>query len=139
MIEKGKVIRIDNDKIIVELDQKRGCAHCHISHCCTSTSSPKRQLSLKYSDKQLKPGDWIEIETPAKSLLSAAFLVFIFPLIISTAVYMIVLNFSNRSGLALLSFFVCFILSEGLVAIIDRLIGRSIYFEPKIIRKVVKP
>ena len=136
MIEKGKVIQVDKDRIVVELDQKSGCAHCHINHCCASTGSPKRQLSLKYNDNQFKPGNWVEIETPAKSLLSAAFLVFIFPLIISTAVYIIVLNISNRSGLALFSFFGCFILSEGLVAIIDRLFGHKRYFEPKIIQKL---
>lgn len=137
MIEKGQIIQIDNDRIHVEVDQKSGCAHCHINHCCTTTGSPKRRLSLKYSDKQLKPGDWIEIETPARSLLSAALLVFILPLILSTAVYIIVMNVSGRSGIALFSFFACFIFSEGIVALIDRLFGHKSYFEPKVIKKTI--
>jgi positive regulator of sigma E activity len=138
MIEKGQVVRVEGDRIIVELDHKGGCAHCSISHCCTSTIPPKRQLNLKHAGDPLKPGDWVEIETPAKSLLSAALLVFILPLIISTAVYAAVMNLSNRSGLALLSFFASFLLSIGLIGVIDRTIGKSRFFEPVIIRKMEK-
>jgi positive regulator of sigma E activity len=138
MIEKGHVVRIEGDRIIVELDHKGGCAHCSINHCCTSTITPKRQLNLKHPGSPLKPGDWVEIETPARSLLSAALLVFILPLIISTAVYIAVMNLSNHSGLALLSFFASFVFSIGFVAVIDRTIGKSRFFEPVIIRKTVK-
>jgi positive regulator of sigma E activity len=135
MIEKGQIVKVEGDKIIVELDHKSGCAHCSINHCCTSTSTPKRQLKLKHTGDVLQPGDWVEIETPAKSLLSAALLVFILPLFISTAVYIAVMNLSNRSGLALLSFFASFVLSIGLIAVIDRTIGKSRFFEPVIVKK----
>ena len=138
MIEKGKVIQIENNRVIVELDHKGGCAHCSINHCCTSTTTPKRQLDLKHTGGSIKTGDWVEIETPAKSLLSAALLVFILPLIISTTVYITVLILSNRSGLALLSFFASFFLSIGLIAVIDRTIGKSRFFEPVIIKKTTK-
>ena len=138
MREKGQIVEVEGDRIIVELDHKDGCANCSINHCCTSTSTPKRQLKLKHTGEVLHPGDWVEIETPAKSLLSAALLVFILPLIISTAVYIIVINLSSRFGLALLSFFASFVLSIGLITVIDRTIGKSRFFEPIIIKKSTK-
>jgi positive regulator of sigma E activity len=138
MIEKGEIVKVEEGRIIVELDHKGGCAKCSISHCCTSTNTPKRQLKLKHTGNSLKSGDWVEIETPAKSLLSAALLVFILPLIISTAVYIAVMNLSNRSGMALLSFFASFVLSIGLIGVIDRTIGKGRFFEPVIIKKIPK-
>ena len=134
MKETGIVISVEGDTANVTLNYHGGCKSCGLHGVCTTTGSGRRQLSLDRDSHPLKPGDSVEIETPARSLLTAAFLVFILPLIISAAAYAITWNLTQRNGIALAAFFGAFILTEGFVALIDRIFGKRSFFKPKIIR-----
>jgi len=134
MKETGKVISVNGTEAVVSLNYHGGCKSCGLHGVCTATGTGKRQLSLDRGSHNLKPGDSVEIETPARSLLTAAFLVFILPLIISSAAYAIVWNITSSNGISLGSFFGAFILTEGFVALIDRIFGRRSFFKPKIVQ-----
>jgi positive regulator of sigma E activity len=103
---------------------------------CHSSGPGIRELKLKLPGSHYHTGDRIEIEIPARSVLTASFLVFILPLLLSIGTYFIVMSFTDKTGYGLLGFFGCFILAEFLVAGIDRIFGRGRYFEPRINRRL---
>ena len=136
MKEVGKIMRIEEGKGFIQLEVKGGCRHCGMNAYCHSTGTGTRELMLGLGGKEFAPGDLVEIETPARSLLMAAFLVFILPLFVSMAAYFVAHSLTGRSDVGLFSFFGCFILAEALVAWIDRSFGRGRFFEPRIVRRV---
>jgi positive regulator of sigma E activity len=134
MKETGKVIRVQGNEAIVTLNYHGGCKSCGLHGVCTVTGTGNRELSLDKGPHKLESGDIVEIETPARSLLTASFLVFILPLIVSAAAYMVAMRITRSNGISLASFFAAFILTEGLVALIDRFFGKGNFFKPKIIQ-----
>jgi positive regulator of sigma E activity len=133
MKEEGRIIKIDGQRVVVQLEAKGACSSCGMSHFCHSSGSDSREMSLEYHGTGISQGDLVEIETPARSVLSAAFLVFIFPLILSIIAYSIVYYATKSTGYGLIGFFGCFVLSELLVALFDRSFGRGKFFEPRIL------
>jgi positive regulator of sigma E activity len=136
MKETGTVIRMKGGQAVVTFGTHEGCGTCGLHGVCTATGGGRRELILEPGPFHLKTGDRVEIETPARSLLTAAFLVFILPLIVSASAYMIAWKFTGRNGPALAGFFGGFVLTEGLVALIDRMAGRRRFFKPRICRKL---
>ncbi len=138
MKEFGEIVRIEGRKGIIQLESKGGCKSCGMNTYCHSTGESTRELELELEGREYKPGDVVEIETPARSLLTAAFLVFILPLLLSTAAYFIAHAFTKSTGLGLISFFGCFIVSEFLISWIDKSFGRGRFFQPRIVRRISK-
>lgn len=136
MREWGRILRIEEGKGIVQLDSRGTCKSCGMNTYCHSMGTGKRELTLELEGKEYVPGDSVEIETQARSLVTAAFLVFILPLILSIAAYFIMHGLTGRSDIGLAGFFGCFVLSELFVAWIDRSFGRSKFFQPRIVRKI---
>ena len=138
MKEKGTVVRIEEDECIVEVDPQGECSHCSMNSCCKTMGTGKRELTLKRENLEMHPGDVVEIETSTRGFLTAAFLVFIFPLILSMTAYLIIDAQTGNSGWATAGFFVCFVLSEIMIGQLDRLLGRKKLFEPRIVRRLEK-
>ena len=136
MIETGKVVRIEEGKGVIQLESKGGCKSCGMNAICHSTGTSTRELKLELGGEKIIPGDIVEIETPARSVLTAAFLVFILPLLLSMAAYFIVYSSTGSTGLGLAGFFGCFILSEFIIAWIDKSFGRGRFFEPRIVHRL---
>lgn len=136
MRELGKLVRIEEGKAVIEMESKGGCKSCGMNNYCRATGTGNRELKLGMEGQGYYPGDIVEIETPARSVVTAAFLVFILPVILSIVAYFIVNKLTGHNGYSLLGFFGCFILSEFLIAGIDRTIGRRRFFEPRIVRRV---
>ena len=136
MREVGRVIRIEGNRGIIQMDAKGGCRSCGMNMYCQSTGSGNRELSLELGEGVYSPGDIVEVETPARSYLMASFLVFILPLILSMAAYFVVFTLTKQTGYGVMGFFSCFILSEFLIAGIDKLFGRKRFFEPMIVRRI---
>jgi len=134
--ETGKIVDIREGQFIIEVDEGDGCRTCELRHTCRSMGTGKRELKIRRDKYDYKPGDFIEIETSPRSLLTAAFLVFILPLLISIASSLTLYILTGRTGIAFIVFFVSFIVAEILVKAIDRMVGGSSFFEPKIVRKI---
>jgi len=136
MRETGFITEINGDKARVQLDFKGGCKGCSMNGVCKADGTGKRQLELSTGNISLQIGDNVEIETSPRSLLTAAFLIFILPLIFSFGAYFLVFHFTASRGLGLLGFFASFGLALLLVSIIDKTAGNGKYFQPVIIKKV---
>ncbi len=136
MKEFGTVLRVEENDCIIEIESQGECSHCSMSTCCSGTEKGKRELTLKRRDMKINPGDVIEIETPARGFYTAAFLIFIFPLVLSMIAYMIIENQTGSSTSAIIGFFGCFVLSEIIIGWIDRFFGRKKVFEPRIVRRL---
>lgn len=136
MRETGRIREIKGSRAVVELAFKGGCASCSLSGICKTDGAGRRELELEAGHLELRPGDSVEIETAPRSMLTAAFLVFIFPLALSFGAYMLVARIGGSSGLALAGFFLAFALALLAVSLIDRRAGRTRFFEPKIVRRI---
>lgn len=136
MKEIGTVIRIEKNNCVIQIEPEGGCSHCSMNSCCKGMGTGKRELTLKRGNLEIHPGDVVEIETSTRGFLTAAFLVFIFPLILSMTAYLIIDAQTGNSGWATVGFFVCFVLSEIMIGQLDRLLGRKKLFEPRIVRQI---
>jgi positive regulator of sigma E activity len=138
MRELGVIVRIEEGKGVIHLDSRGGCKSCAMNRHCHATGTGKRELRLGLGGRDYAAGDVVEIETPARSVVTAAFLVFIVPLVLSIATYFLVFSMTASTGQGLLGFFGCFVLSEVLIAWIDKVFGRRQFFEPRIVRRIEK-
>ncbi len=135
MRETGQIVEIQKDGVIISFDSSGGCAKCELNHCCQSTGSGKRQIKIHTESHGYKPGDLVEIETRARSMLTAAFLVFILPVVLAFISYNLISKITQSQSYSLIGFFVIFMIAEILVVIIDRIWGKKKFFEPAIIKK----
>ena len=136
MRELGEIIRLDDGKGVVRMDPHGGCEKCGLNGFCHATGSGKRELVLSLGGKDYKRGELVEIETAPGSVITAAFLVFIFPLILSITAYAVVSGKTVREGYPILAFVLTFVVAELMVMTIDRLFGRKQFFQPRIIKRV---
>jgi len=78
MIERGKIISVENQKALVELEENAACGGCGI---CKS-SDGKRELTVELPQgKDFEPGQQIRIEISSAETLKGGFAIFIIPLI----------------------------------------------------------
>ncbi len=138
MKELGRIISIENSSGIVELSPHGGCKNCAMNNVCHTTGEGKRVLPVRLRGEIYNPGDTVEIETPARSHIMAAFLVFILPLILSIAAYGLVYTTTKSQGYGIAGFAAAFVLSEFLIAWIDKHFGKSRFFEPFIVQRLGK-
>ncbi len=135
MKETGIVTETTPDEILVSMNQNTGCASCLLAHCCQTTGTGKRQIKITSPGHPFQKGDNVEIETQGKSMLTAAFFVFILPIIIASLVYTVFIKQFNNQDLAIFGFFAGFALAEGIIFLFDKIFGKSTFFQPQIIKK----
>ena len=102
------------------------------------TGPGKRQIKIHTDIHGYKPGDFVEIETRARSMLVAAFLLFILPVVLAFTSYTIISQTTQSQSYSLIGFFTTFIFTEILVVIFDRIWGKKKFFEPTISKKESK-
>ena len=136
MRETGLVTRIDGKRAVIELAFKGGCKSCSLSGICKADGTGKRELDLPAGHLTLSPGDTVEIETAPRSLLTAAFIIFIFPLLLACGAYFLTVRLGGSSNLGLAAFFASFIIAMLVVSLIDKAAGRGRFFEPRIVRRI---
>ena len=88
MVQRAKVIGLDNDLAKIEVSRKAMCDGCHKMQCsgkCAMSglmSSGSKMTALAVNKADAKVGDTVEISTSDKEVLGAAAIVFILPLAI---------------------------------------------------------
>ena len=135
MREKGKIKSIENGKAVVELNAGDSCQSCQLKGCCHAVGGTNRVLHVDNPGEKYQPEDWVEIETSPGSFLTAAFMVFLFPLFLAFIAYFIVSSSVDQQK-GMLAFWSSFIIAELLVVLFDRTVGRKKRFQPKIISKI---
>ncbi len=103
MENTGTVISSDHDKIIIQMDGAggSGCATCGSKHAC-SPSQGARFVELK-QHTTFKEGDRVKLEMGEARSIGLAFLLFILPLLIIIAAYVIFSSLKMSEGLSILS------------------------------------
>lgn len=79
MIEKGVIVKIKGDKATVQFDRKSACDKCHM--CAVTKDSMKVQVVVK-NTLNLNVGDYAAVEMGKRFVLTAAFIVYIIPLVL---------------------------------------------------------
>ncbi|HUV39574.1 MAG TPA: SoxR reducing system RseC family protein, partial [Planctomycetota bacterium] len=75
MIERGKVVEVQGDVAVVEMERAETCAHCR---CCIAIGDGRMQMKARTLEG-VAAGDRVEVEVPVKRL-RAVLLVFVLPL-----------------------------------------------------------
>ena len=81
--QKGIVIKKQEDKITVKIEQKSTCASCHARGACTSLDKKDKEIDIKTKDvENYNIGDELVITISTKLGLKAVFIAFIIPLLL---------------------------------------------------------
>lgn len=113
--QKGIVIKKQEDKVIVKIEQKSTCSSCHARGACTSLDKKDKEIEIKTKDTQnYNIGDEVIITISTKLGMKAVLIAFVLPLILIV--------------LALFLSIKIFSLSQSLSALISLLVLSAYYF-----------
>lgn len=129
MLTKAKVLSIDNNVAIVEVERKSACDGCHKNETgegCSicSLTGGNRKFSAKALNKiGAKVGDTVEITSASSRVLFYSMLVFILPVIIGIAFYFIAEALFHTELYNYLALVLGFVLSLGFVWIYSKTVS----------------
>lgn len=113
--QKGIVIKKQENKVVVKIEQKSTCSSCHARGACTSLDKKDKEIEIttKYVENY-NIGDEVIITISTKLGMKAVFIAFVLPLIlIVVALFLSIKIFS---------------LSQSLSALISLLVLSAYYF-----------
>jgi sigma-E factor negative regulatory protein RseC len=102
--QKGIVIKKQEDKVIVKIEQKSTCSSCHARGACTSLDKKDKEIEIKTKDTQnYNIGDEVIITISTKLGMKAVFIAFVLPLILLViALFLSIKQFSLTQSLSAL-------------------------------------
>lgn len=113
--QKGIVIKKQEDKVIVKIEQKSTCSSCHARGACTSLDKKDKEIEIKTQDTQnYNIGDEVIITISTKLGMKAVFIAFVLPLILLV--------------IALFLSIKLFSLTQSLSALVSLLVVAAYYF-----------
>ena len=113
--QKGIVIKKQENKVVVKIEQKSTCSSCHARGACTSLDKKDKEIEITTKDvENYNIGDEVIITISTKLGMKAVFIAFVLPLIlIVIALFLSIKIFS---------------LSQSLSALISLLVLSAYYF-----------
>ena len=113
--QKGIVIKKQEDKVIVKIEQKSTCSSCHARGACTSLDKKDKEIEITTKDTQnYNIGDEVIITISTKLGMKAVFIAFVLPLILLV--------------IALFLSIKLFSLTQSLSALVSLLVVAAYYF-----------
>lgn len=113
--QKGIVIKKQEDKVIVKIEQKSTCSSCHARGACTSLDKKDKEIEIKTKDTQnYNIGDEVVITISTKLGMKAVLIAFVLPLIL-----LVIALFLNIK---------LFSLTQSLSALVSLLVVAAYYF-----------
>ncbi len=83
----GTVVRIDGNRVRVEVQRGAGCKSCSLRGMCFGRNTPS--IFDLTSELDLQPGDRVELEIAPATRILSALMVFALPLVLLFAGYLI--------------------------------------------------
>ena len=113
--QKGIVIKKQEDKLVVKIEQKSTCSSCHARGACTSLDKKDKEIEIKTKDTQnYNIGDEVIITISTKLGMKAVFIAFVLPLILIVVALFLSIKL--------------FTLSQSLSALISLVVLSAYYF-----------
>lgn len=113
--QKGIVIKKQENKVVVKIEQKSTCSSCHARGACTSLDKKDKEIEITTKDvENYSIGDEVIITISTKLGMKAVLIAFVLPLILIV--------------LALFLSIKIFSLSQSISALISLLVLSAYYF-----------
>jgi sigma-E factor negative regulatory protein RseC len=113
--QKGIVIKKQEDKVVVKIEQKSTCSSCHARGACTSLDKKDKEIEIKTKDiENYNIGDKVIIAISTKLGMKAVLIAFVLPLVL-----LIIAMFLSIK---------IFLLSQSLSALISLIVVAAYYF-----------
>lgn len=113
--QKGIVIKKQENKVVVKIEQKSTCSSCHARGACTSLDKKDKEIEIKSKDiANYNIGDEVIITISTKLGMKAVFIAFVLPLILIVVALFLSIKL--------------FTLSQSLSALISLVVLSAYYF-----------
>ena len=113
--QKGIVIKKQEDKLVVKIEQKSTCSSCHARGACTSLDKKDKEIEITTKDvENYSIGDDVIITISTKLGMKAVFIAFVLPLILIVVALFLSIKL--------------FTLSQSLSALIPLVVLSAYYF-----------
>lgn len=113
--QKGIVIKKQENKVVVKIEQKSTCSSCHARGACTSLDKKDKEIEITTKDvENYNIGDEVIITISTKLGMKAVFIAFVLPLILIVVALFLSIKL--------------FTLSQSLSALISLLVLSAYYF-----------
>ena len=113
--QKGIVIKKQENKLVVKIEQKSTCSSCHARGACTSLDKKDKEIEIKSKDTaNYNIGDEVIITISTKLGMKAVFIAFVLPLILIVVALFLSIKL--------------FTLSQSLSALISLVVLSAYYF-----------
>lgn len=133
-MDKGTVKRTENRFAYIEMEINASCRSCSNKSVCMAGDKPA-QIKI-INDKGLQTGDIVEIDLSPHTKLTAGFLLFILPVILTFTGYYIGYLILPTDTAGITGAVTGLFTGITSVILISRLSSRSGYFKPRSVRKV---
>lgn len=133
--EIGKVIKFNSGQMTIQLAKGEQCSVCAAKSLCSfeGPDSNYRLIDIPYQNG-LQQGSKVTLEYRESSRITAAFIIFMLPIIFVLVGYALAdryLDFVNRG---LVGAFAGFVLSGGLLFLLNRVLAKSRFFLPRVVK-----
>jgi len=136
MEEIGRVCEYGEEGTVrVEIEPAGGCHTCASRGACLPLGD-RRMMTEAINSKGARPGDVVRIEMEPTSTLSAAFLLYIFPVVALFLGYALGAWTTGEEGYGILAGLVMLALSFVLLRTLNPLLTRSRRFKPVVVEIV---
>jgi sigma-E factor negative regulatory protein RseC len=135
--EVGKITRIKNGWMTIQIRSSENCSACASKSACffAGPSSNYRYIKI-HSVSGYKEGNTISLDYRESSKILAAVVVFLIPIVLLLAGYFVGNSLIKGSGGGILGAVSGFLVSIGVIYLLNRILARSRLFLPKVSGRV---
>ena len=135
MEEIGRVLdfREGSTLVRVEIEGKGGCHNCTSRNMCVPFGDNRRMMTEAINEKDAQPGDMVRIEMSPRSTISAAFLLYLLPVVALFLGYALGASATGEEKYGIVAALVMLALSFAFLRVLNSFFSRSRQFKPIVV------